>query len=782
MSKILHKRSMLLVMALTLALVSVAQSSIPHANAAIGTWSTPTIISDRSQQGIYPDIATDSQNVSHVIYLSTPNFNTQLVIRYMNNRGGSWSSPVAISNLSALADFYPAISTVTVNGSVYVAVVYVQRGGGSLWYRLSTDGGATWAPLEQIRPNNSARPALTLDDTGQPHVVYTRFDGSIGNLVYTTRVGGVWTSSQVLNTSATDFNRDTSIVSTRTGSSLVIHVVWAGRPTGGTGTNGQVWYVRKVDNGSWSSPQSRRTNGTSVNYPDLATDGRSKLFGTWQADISGDFEPFFARSLDAGLTWTTAVDEGTFTSDIGRNPSIAHTPSGALAIVWEDKYNSKDNNYDIYSRVSADEGTTWSNLLTVQRASGLSVEAAVSGGTTGFQSVWHDGASGSLAIYTSGIAATGTVVASVAATPQLPAKTKDTTISVSFTNIQGAPKELRWRWGAAPTDVANDSGGWQPFTNPKPIPLPGGATSCQSLTLFTQVRDGSAIEPAAKSAAVVFDNTVQAKVTISNPYLSTLPQTFASVADNSTTSASDGDPSYTRIPQFFLRISDAGDCSGLASFTVPASNFSGSITNGQYQNKVTLPQAANTTPGSLQTIGVSVLDGLSNFGNYSTGIIYDPANTDTTGTQTNTLGLPVVHAGSVTANNAANVIQTLTFSANLNVTDNVYGPRESLPATRQFWGVWIANATSDVGAGNSDLQWYPVKVASPGANQVTVKWSVFTGLNIGADRTKPGTYFVYVRFLDGAGNPSAPQTALKTTVALPAGYTLPTNAAPFISK
>src|SRR5581483_1202335 len=194
--------------------------------------------------------------------------------------------------------------------------------------------------------------------------------------------------------------------------------------------------------------------------------------------------------------------------------------------------------------------------------------------------------------------------------------------------------------------------------------------------------------------SIRFDNAVQANVRIVNPFLAGLPQTFAQVSDvgvSDSDGAYDGDPSYTRIPQFFLSISDAGDCSGLDSFSVPASNFGADITGGQYQNKITLPQAANTTPGSTQTIGVTVLDGASNLGNFTAQLTYDPANTDTTGNTPNTNGLPVLNSGSVSADNANSIVRTLSFS-NVNVTDNVYGIKENLPSGRQFWGVWIANS------------------------------------------------------------------------------------------
>jgi hypothetical protein len=114
------------------------------------------------------------------------------------------------------------------------------------------------------------------------------------------------------------------------------------------------------------------------------------------------------------------------------------------------------------------------------------------------------------------------------------------------------------------------------------------------------------------------------------------------------------------------------------------------------------------------------------------------------------------------------------------VDDNLFGKRENLAAGAQFWGVWIANSTTDVAADSTTLIWYPVRVPSPGST-FSVQWDLFSGLGFTSDlRKKSGTYYVYVRFLDGAGNPS--QLALKTTVTLDAGYTIPTVQMPLLRK
>jgi hypothetical protein len=118
------------------------------------------------------------------------------------------------------------------------------------------------------------------------------------------------------------------------------------------------------------------------------------------------------------------------------------------------------------------------------------------------------------------------------------------------------------------------------------------------------------------------------------------------------------------------------------------------------------------------------------------------------------------------------------------VNDNLYGQQASLPqlpAGKQFWGVWVANTTSStMTADDPSLNWYPVRVPTPDSS-FTIKWDIFSGLGFTSDlKNKPGDYYVFVRFLDGAGNAS--EGSLKVTVPLSAGYDIPTVQLPTLAR
>jgi hypothetical protein len=366
-------------------------------------------------------------------------------------------------------------------------------------------------------------------------------------------------------------------------------------------------------------------------------------------------------------------------------------------------------------------------------------------------------------------------------------------VSLTFTSSTGDPTQVRWRWNAAPTDAENDSNGWQAFDIKTKytvaVPQVDTSTACQTVSLYVQVRNDKAVQDPGTIAPLTgtVDRNVQAMVNAANPYMAGLPQQYTigaadayDPANPGRLGAYDGDPRYTRIPQFFMGIYNVNDCSGLADYAVTGSE-GGAIDNGfSFEKKVTLPQGALIRPGAKTTVNIAVTDKLGNPGAFSTDLIYDPASTDTTGTQTNTLGLPILADGASVSvdTNTKSVMRTLTFSG-VNVNDTVYGRNEGLPAGSQFWGVWVANATSDVGADSAGLKWFAVRVPNPDAS-FSVPWSIFTGLDLGADSTKPGTYFIYVRFLDGAGNPT--QAAIKTSAVLDSGYSLPHLMVPGVRK
>jgi hypothetical protein len=89
---------------------------------------------------------------------------------------------------------------------------------------------------------------------------------------------------------------------------------------------------------------------------------------------------------------------------------------------------------------------------------------------------------------------------------------------------------------------------------------------------------------------------------------------------------------------------------------------------------------------------------------------------------------------------------------NIAVNDDTYGTQgENLDQGERFWGVWIANSTTNVAPTDPD-KWFPVQVTTPGPS-FTINWSLFGGLTP-QQQQGDQDYYVFVKFLDGAGNPT----------------------------
>jgi len=583
-------------------------------------------------------------------------------------------------------------------------------------YRTSTNGGASWSGTQNV---TSKKPrSLMKLASGTNGQIIAGFAGDDGN-VY----AAPWNGSSFDTVNVTPFKTSSDYFADPTVSVAPNGKFYIAFRNGSDA--GGVFYSERQANNSW--PVSKLAGGPVYGTVSIDADDNNNLHMFWSGQASGGYDMWYAFKPVTG-DWqgpVQATGARTFANVNGTGTVSDKAYGHGVAEIF-----SGDRSDDKYYQFASE-------------STNVSATPLLDGG--------------------------------------LPI-TRNGVVSVSFSNVNGSPNGVRYHWDAAPTDADQ----WVAFTSPLAVPAPTGITAadCQGHTLFTQVRKGTTPGSTGQDGEI-FDIGVQANVNILNRHLAGLPASYSlSTRDVYTgpgiNGASDGDPSYTRERSFFLGISGFTDCSGLSTYAITGSE-NGPIANNFYAKAPALP--GGIAPGP-HNVSVEVKDAIGNASTTQKTLIYDPANTDTTGTQTNTLGLPVLASGgSVTAANTNSVLRTFSFQG-ITVTDNLYGQQANLPqlaAGKQFWGVWMANATSDVGADSAALNWYPVRVGAPN-NSFTVTWPILAGLNFSYTelRNKPGTYFVYVRFLDGAGNASV--ASIKTTAILTAGYDVPTVRLPTLTR
>jgi hypothetical protein len=326
------------------------------------------------------------------------------------------------------------------------------------------------------------------------------------------------------------------------------------------------------------------------------------------------------------------------------------------------------------------------------------------------------------------------------------APASDGTVALTFRSLAGNPDQVRWRWEGPPSDTANDSGGWQALSPVTRVPVPNAIrnnTSCRPVTLFTQLRNSTTgvVEPQPRSLQVNLDGIVEAIVYLDNPFAkATAGEIQEGAPLNVVAGAPGGAPNYTRVPLTWLTVFADTDCSGITVAEVgPTADKVEQtfvINDGVFSGLVALPNLANLKPGPVPFV-VRVRDGAGNLRLYNFEVIFDETK-------------PVYRSGSFTASadEDGDVLQNLTFS-NVVIEDQYPGG---------YWGVWIANSPDAVSdpANAQNLNWTVVEVPAEDRSDngfVIPEWSLATGLQ-GDQLRAGGDYYIYVRFLDGAGNPT----------------------------
>jgi hypothetical protein len=135
---------------------------------------------------------------------------------------------------------------------------------------------------------------------------------------------------------------------------------------------------RSGDGGvTWTSPALVNPNAISDTGSDLrprvATDGFGTWIVVWDSDetlggtIGADLDVLFARSTNAGATWTApaALDFATASTDSGidANLDIASDGTGAWTVVWDSNSNlggTSGTDHDLGVSRSTDDGLSWS--------------------------------------------------------------------------------------------------------------------------------------------------------------------------------------------------------------------------------------------------------------------------------------------------------------------------------------------------------------------------------------------------------------------------------------
>jgi BNR repeat-like domain len=252
--------------------------------------------------------------------------------------------------------FDPVVATGS-NGAIHVAWSDSTPGNYEIYYRKSTDGGASWKAIKRLTwtSGDSLEPAIAIDSSNAIHIVWfveKLVNNATHREVYykrSTDGGTTWGPVHKLaGTSGTSKYYPAIAID----SANTIHVVWQDD----TPVNLEIYYKMSTDGGATWKAAKRLTWTAGNSYvPDIAIDSRDAIHVVWQDYTPGNNEIYYKRSEDGGATWS-AAQRLSWTSGYSVSPAVAIDSGGAIHVVWDDITPGND---EVYYKKSEDGGVTW---------------------------------------------------------------------------------------------------------------------------------------------------------------------------------------------------------------------------------------------------------------------------------------------------------------------------------------------------------------------------------------------------------------------------------------
>jgi PKD repeat protein len=291
-----------------------------------GSWqTTPTNLANCFFFSTTPQVAVDANGDAVAAFECSALPSGDRVIDVATRpAGGSWSSPVTISNTAEINVMDPQVA-LDPNGDAIVTwdgscgcVEAAERPAGGSWSQPG-DVSATGMPV-------SAAP-VAMDPNGAATVVWTADNGVGAVTEASVQPHGATTWSAPVELSSADVSAENAHVEmTPQGTSIAI---WQH----GSGSSATVQAAVHPAGGAWQAPQNISAAGELAESPQLATDAEGNTTAVWDRS-DGSNTIVQAAELPSGATaWQTAAN----LSATGQNatvPELAASPEGDLVAVW----------------------------------------------------------------------------------------------------------------------------------------------------------------------------------------------------------------------------------------------------------------------------------------------------------------------------------------------------------------------------------------------------------------------------------------------------------------
>jgi hypothetical protein len=380
--------------ALCMLLLSLCLQSIaPHAFAQL-TWSFPkplntTAATDiSSANDLAQKVATDGKGLWIAVWQFSDfqggelGDDTDILFARSTDNGSTWTDPETI-NPDAFVDTVPDESpSIATDGQGLWTVVWDtgnETGGlgpdRDIVMSQSFDDGLSWTPPVPV--NNDATidetddrsPVIETDDSGTWVTAWERALAlpeccTETYIVHSSNDGATWSDATTLRQART--NTPSGVATDAVGNWIVAVVCW----DSSSGRN-NVCTTRSTDNGSTWGPLTLLNNegeedAFSHDGVSIATSGTGTWIASWIVrSTSTNHDPYFGRSTDNGLTWSTTaplISDPDADFETAFDTSIATDGDGNWITAWGSTNSlgqTIGGDHDIIYVRSDDDGLTW---------------------------------------------------------------------------------------------------------------------------------------------------------------------------------------------------------------------------------------------------------------------------------------------------------------------------------------------------------------------------------------------------------------------------------------